>query len=137
MNDVRHLFRLKRALFSKLKEIDLLDAYILRNLMAQNSEIRNYKKDKYKRAKGYNRLNKFQRAAFRDFYMVRDEFAKKLDKPPDYVFNNASLLALCKNQAPGSDAIETGMNRRLSKSTRDDLYNRIDSLLAKHWQRNW
>ena len=100
-------------------------------------EIKNYKKDKYKRAKGYNQLNKFQRTAFRDFYMLRDEFARKLNKPPDFVFNNANLLALCKSQALDSDAIEMGINRRLDKSTRSDLYRRFDNLLAKHWQRKW
>ncbi len=132
MGDVRHLFRLKEALFAKLDNRGLLDAYLLQNLMLQDGQnSRKNRQEKYEKAKGYNRLDKSRQEMFKELFLVRDEFAKRLNKPPDYVFSNARLLDLCKNRVQDPDVVRQGINRRIARPVQEELFGRFAEIVQR------
>lgn len=132
MGDVRHLFRLKDALFAKLGRAGLLDAYLLQNLMLQDGQNgRKNRQEKYEKAKGYSRLDKSRQEMFKEIFLVRDEFAKKLNKPPDYVFSNARLLDLCKGRIRDPDFVRQGINPRIARPVQEELFGRFTEIVQR------
>jgi ribonuclease D len=132
MGDVTHLFRLKEALLDKLKHNGLLDAYILQNLMLQDdSNGRKKKPAKYEKAKGYNRLDKNRQELFKEIFLARDEIAKMLNRPPDYVFSNAKLLELCKNDIKDESFVSQGINPRIEPPVRDEILGRFTRIVQR------
>lgn len=130
MGDVRYLFRLKDALFDKLKNSGLLDAYILQNLMLQDGNNNNkVKPAKYEKAKGYHRLDKNQQKMFKEIFILRDAFAKKLNRPPDYVFSNAKLLELCRNNIQDPAFVEQGINPKIKRSIQDEILGQFTGIV--------
>ncbi len=122
MGDVIHLFSLKDKLLERLRINGLLDTYILHNLMVQDGHNSRNRKEKFEKAKGYNRLDKAGRERFRKIFAIRDAFAKKLNKPPDYVFSNARLLDLCRKDIHDPDYIEQGINPRIQHPIREEIF---------------
>lgn len=132
MGDVRHLFRLKDALLNKLGNRGLLDAFFLQNLMLQDGQNgRKNRQEKYEKAKGYYRLDKGRQELFKELFFVRDEFAKKLNKPPDYVFSNARLLDLCKNRIHDPDFVRQGINPRIARPVREEIFSRFAEIVQQ------
>jgi ribonuclease D len=130
MGDVRYLFRLKDVLFDKLKNNGLLDTYILQNLMLQDgTNNKKVKLAKYEKAKGYHRLDKNQQEMFKEIFILRDAFAKKLDKPPDYVFSNVKLLELCKNNIKDPAFVEQGINPKIKRSIQDEILGKFTEVV--------
>ena len=129
LNDVRFLFALKDRLFAKLSSHGLLDTYILHNLMLQDGGGHRNKKEKYEKAKGYNRLRKPQQNLFRALFTTRDAFARRTNKPPNYVFSNVKLLELCKKDNQNTTFIEQGINPRIKPAIRDEIAARFSSLI--------
>ncbi len=118
MGDVIHLYKLKDELFQRLISRDLMEKFIHKNIMIQNGIIKNNKPDRYKRAKGYRHLSNTGQRLFRDFFTIRDRFAQKVNRPPDYVFRNADLLSLCKDEVKNISRIESGINPRINEKIR-------------------
>ncbi len=132
LDDVRYLFRLKEALFDKLKNNGLLDAYILQNQMLHDGKGSNkVKLAKYAKAKGYNRLDKDRQEMFKELFLLRDAFAKKLNKPPDYVFSNVKLLELCRDDIQDPAYIEQGINPRIKRPIQDELLGRFAEIVQR------
>lgn len=129
MGDVKYLFRLKEKLFDKLNNNGLLDTYILHNIMIQDGMNHKNKKAKYEKAKGYNRLDKKQQKIFKEIFTLRDAFAKKLNKPPNYVFSNANLLELCRKNIHYRDFVEQGINPKIEHSIRDEILGQFTDIL--------
>jgi ribonuclease D len=129
MGDVRYLFRLRDALFDKLKNIGLLDAYHLQNRMLQEEKNNKTKLEKYEKAKGYRRLDKKRQEMFKEIFTLRDSFAKKINKPPDYVFSNVKLLELCKNDIQDPAFVEQGINPRIKRSVQDEILGRFTEVV--------
>ena len=132
MGDVTHLFRLKEALFDKLKNKGLLDAYLLQNLMLQDGQNgKKNRQEKYEKAKGYNRLDKSRQEMFKEIFLVRDEFAKKLNKPPDYVFSNTRLLDLCKNRIQDPAFVRQSINPRIARPVQEEILGRFTEIVQR------
>lgn len=132
MGDVRHLFRLKDALFDKLKARGLLDDYILQNLMLQDGAGgKKSKPAKYEKAKGYRQLDKHRQELFKTLFLVRDEFAKKLNRPPDYVFSNAKLLDLCKAGIQDPAFVRQGINPAIARPVHDEIFGRFTEIVRR------
>ncbi len=130
MDDVRYLFRLKDALFDKLRNNRLLDTYILQNLMLQAGSNRSkVKLAKYEKAKGYNRLDTNQQEMFKELFLVRDAFAKKLNRPPDYIFSNGKLLELCRDNIEDLSFVQQGINPKIKHSMQDELLGRFTEIM--------
>ncbi|MEA2101262.1 MAG: HRDC domain-containing protein [Thermodesulfobacteriota bacterium] len=129
MGDVRYLFRLKDALFDKLKNNGLLDTYILHNLMIQDGTSHKNKKAKHEKAKGYYRLDKRQQEIFKEIFTLRDAFAKRINKPPNYVFSNIKLLDLCKKNIQDPNFVKQGINHKIEHSIRDEIFDRFTAIV--------
>lgn len=130
MGDVRYLFKLKDVLFDKLKKDGLLDTYILQNLMLQDGTGNNkVKPAKYEKAKGYYRLDKNRQELFKEIFLLRDAFAKKLNKPPDYVFSNVKLLELCRDDILDPAFVEQAINPRIKPSIQDEIFGRFTEIV--------
>jgi ribonuclease D len=129
MNDVRYLFRLKDALFARLEAMGLMDAYTLQNLSLHDGKNGKVKLEKYEKAKGYKRLDKNRQELFKEIFILRDAFAKRLNKPPDYVFSNARLLELCKNDIQDPAFVEQGINPRINRSIQDEILGRFTEIV--------
>jgi ribonuclease D len=129
MGDVRYLFSLKDALFDKLKYNGLLDTYILHNLMIQDGTGNKNKKAKYEKAKGYNRLDKRQQEIFKKIFILRDAFAERINKPPNYVFSNVKLLDLCRGNIQDPNFIEQGINHKIERLIHDEILDRFTAIV--------
>ena len=84
-----------------------------------------------KKAKGYSRLNRLEKSRFKRLFAVRDRFARQLNKPPHFVFDNAALLALSRTDVPAAEQIEKGMHRTLSASVKAGLLRDLQSVWAE------
>jgi len=100
LNDVIHLFKLKTAIFNKLNKRNLMDEYILKNILIQTKDYKRSIDDKYEKIKGYNRLNKVEKIKARRIYDIRDKYAKNLNMPPNNVLANKMLFNIVKGTAP-------------------------------------
>lgn len=129
MGDVRYLFRLKDVLFDKLKDNGLLDTYILQNLMLQDGKNNKNKLAKYEKAKGYRQLDKNQQQMFKELFILRDAFAKKINKPPDYVFSNARLLELCRDNIKDPAFVEQWINPHIERSIQDEIFGQFTQIV--------
>jgi len=129
VGDVKHLFALKDVLIDKLRTNGLLDTYILHNLMIQDGTGNKNKKAKCEKAKGYDRLNTDQKEMFRELFGLRDAFAKRLNKPPDYVFRNADLLELCRKEIHEREFIEHSINQKIERSMHDEILGRFSEII--------
>lgn len=129
MGDVRHLFRLKDALFDKLEKNGLLESYHLQNLALQDGKSNKVVLEKYEKAKGYKRLDKDRQELFKEIFILRDAFAKRLNKPPDFVFSNARLLELCRDGIQDPAFIEQGINPRIKPSIQQEILGRFTEIM--------
>ena len=127
MSDVRHLFRLKDSLFAKLAERELFAEYTALNA-AQMSRKREAK-PKHAKVKGYDRLRKPQQEVFSQLYAARDQHARRLNRPPHFVFANNELMQLCRVTEPSLELIAQGMSPRLDARTRSQLEAELRAIL--------
>ena len=135
LNDVRMLFELKDRLLGKLIEKNLLDQYILQNLYVQNGEIKSMQKDKYKKAKGFNRLNAEQKKLFSNVFNARDKVAKAANMPPNSVFPNKKLMEICHTENSGISSMALAVGKKVPINLKNELLNNITKILQDHKQR--
>jgi len=132
MGDVRYLFRLKDALFDKLRINGLMDAYIIQNRQLQEGKnSKKVKPAKYEKAKGYHGLDKTRQEMFKELFLVRDAFAKELNKPPDYVFSNVKLLELCRNAIQDPAFVEQGINPKINRAIHAQILGRFTEIVQR------
>ncbi|NQT59847.1 MAG: ribonuclease D [Bacteroidetes bacterium] len=129
MNDVRMLFELKDRLLGKLVAGNLLDQYILQNLYVQNGQIKSMQKDKYKKAKGYNRLNAEQKNLFSNLFNAREKIAKAANMPPNSVFPNRALMEFCMSGNPEIHSINSAAGKRVPISLKNELLHNFTNIL--------
>jgi len=129
MDDVRYLFRLKEKLFDKLSDNGLMDTYLLHNLMIQDGTNNKNKKAKYEKAKGYNRLDKGMKPIFKEIFNLRDTFAKRINKPPNFVFSNDNLFKMCRDNIHERDFVEQGINPKIEEDIRFEILNRFTQIM--------
>jgi len=132
LNDVRMLFELKDRLLGKLIEKNLLDQYILQNLYVQNGEIKSMQKDKYKKAKGFNRLNAEQKKLFSNVFTARDKVAKAANMPPNSVFPNKKLMEICHTENSGISSMASDVGKRVPISLKNELLQNFTKILQDH-----
>jgi len=135
MNDVRMLFALKERLFEKLIEQNLLDQYILQNLYVQNGQIKSMQKDKYKKAKGFNRLTTEQKKLFSALFNAREKVAKAANMPPNSVFPNKMLMEFCQSRDSGTYSISSAVGKRIPTNLKNELLHSFTNILQDHNQR--
>ena len=132
MGDVRYLFRLKDALFDKLRINGLMETYIIQNRQLQEGKnSKKVKPAKYEKAKGYHGLDKTRQEMFKELFLVRDAFAKELNKPPDYVFSNVKLLELCRNAIQDPAFVEQGINPKINRAIHAQILGRFTEIVQR------
>ncbi|MBL7005988.1 MAG: HRDC domain-containing protein [Spirochaetia bacterium] len=136
MNDVRMLFELKDRLLGKLIDKSLLDQYILQNLYVQNGEIKNMQKDKYKKAKGFNRLRTEQKKLFKALFIAREKVAKEANIPPNSVLPNKILMEFCQSRNSGASSIGSSVGKRVPVNLKNELLHDFTNILQEHFQRS-
>lgn len=129
MNDVIYLFELKQILLQKLMTKNLLDEYILRNLQIQTNNRKKSKLKKYEKAKGYTKLDLKQKELFKQIFIIREEYAKRINRPPNFVFSNVNLLVLAKSEVIDVKFIENGINKRIDLSVKKEILDKFSSML--------
>jgi ribonuclease D len=121
LDDVRHLFKLKDALYRKLLDSDLMDEFLLSNLIQPSSVKKIDKTAAHKRAKGYNRLTREQRETFRKIFIIRDKYARLANKPPHLIFPNQKLMALAAGDFPAAERFVDHIFKGLKPSLKSEL----------------
>ena len=135
MNDVRMLFKLKERLLGKLIDRNLLDQYILQNLYIQNGQIKSMQKDKYKKAKGFNRLNAEQKRLFSNLFNAREKIAKAANMPPNSVLPNKVLMEFCQSRDSEIRLISAAAGKRVPLSLKKELLQNFTNILQEHNQK--
>jgi ribonuclease D len=121
MNDVRMLFQLKDRLLQRLSRENLLDLYILKNLYVQKGPMKSLSAERWKKAKGFSRLPTERKVLFRELFEVREETARKANRPPNSVYSNRDLMDLVCASDPASVPVADRVSRSLPEQMRKEL----------------
>ncbi len=76
-----------------------------RRIAAREWPERSFDPDDFRRIKGAGRLNPRQQAVLRELFVLRDQRARELDRPPFKVLGNQTLLLLSEAQPRGESAL--------------------------------
>lgn len=113
LNDVIHLFNLKTAIYSKLIKKNLMDEFILRNILIQTKDYQRSIESKYEKIFGYKKLNKTEKIKVRKIHDIRDKYAKKINLPPNHIIANRKLFDLVRGSISIDELIfPKRMNRK-------------------------
>jgi len=94
IEDVTHLFELKDRLLSDIIKNGLIEKFILKNLQVQNKPHVYNTRPKLLREGAFKHLKKNEQIIFEKILAIREEFAKKLNFPPNLVLPNEQLFTL-------------------------------------------
>ena len=101
--DTKYLIELYKQLISELEAKGRL-AWAQEEF--DNNEIRDfpYKVPEFNDAKGIYILNSEQKGIFKELFILREQLAKKLNKPVHYIMSNKTLLLLAQNPPKNDSA---------------------------------
>jgi len=122
LEDVLYLFELKDALLADIWHGNLMEEYILHNANVQNKSFKRAHNGGMRRIKGVSSLCKEERERFKQFFELRDSIARKIDRPPNYVLDNASLIKLSKGNITVD---EIQFPRRMNSNKKEYIQNRL------------
>lgn len=123
LEDVTHLFELKKTLLARILERGLLEKFILRNLQVQNKPHRYSTKPKLLQSGRFFKLSKKKQVLFERLFKVREETAKRLNKPPNAVITNDRLFRLAADNRPVTDS---DLGNRISSGERARIISEIN-----------
>ena len=126
INDVRYLIQLKDIVLKKLYMNNLFDSFILQNLRIQNRDYLHNPRDGYKKVKGFFGLKDEERTLFQKLFMLRDQYAKKLNMPSHNVIGNNTLLNIAKN---AETINEIRFPKRFSPNLRGEIKQALRNIL--------
>lgn len=126
LNDVAHLFRLKTALLEKLHKNNLMDEYILKNILIQTKDYKRRVEDRYEKIKGYRKFNSGEKTRARKIFDIRDKYAKSLNVPPNNVIANGLLVSIAK----GTSSIQNiPFPQRMSREDRGNIIKDLEEVI--------
>ncbi|MCF7791915.1 MAG: hypothetical protein K9L78_03940 [Victivallales bacterium] len=133
MCDVIYLFDLKNILMDKIIKKKLLDNYMLLNISLQNREFhKSGPEDIYRKRKGYSRLSKNGKKIFRDIYDLREKYAEKVNRAPNFLLSNDKIIILSKRKIDPDSYFEKFVTHRLPVKTRMEFINELTDLYSKN-----
>ena len=122
MSDVIYLFKLKDILMNKIISAGLLEQYMLFNLMAQNKDyFQPNPNEIYKKRPGYNKLSSKAKGIYRKLYDIREIYAEKINRPPNFIINNTKLLPLAQKTVIPYAYLSENVNKRISEAIRNKI----------------
>ena len=89
--DTIYLIRLRDVLVKELQEKGRL-SWLEEDLLLLEKKEWIYEEGKFNTVKGYSHLEPKEKAIFKRLYNLRDELAKKVDRPIHFVINNKMLI---------------------------------------------
>jgi ribonuclease D len=111
MNDVLYLHPLKDAMYRRLVDEGLMDTFFLKNMQIQVRDYTRDPADRYRKVKGYSRLNDEQKAVFKKIYDIREKYARRSNMPSHNIISRTELVELAQGDTT-TDALR--FPRRLS-----------------------
>ncbi len=92
LNDVIHLLTLKDVILAKLYAKKLFEPFILKNLQIQNKDYTRSPEDKYRKIRGYSRLQDEHKKHFRKVFDIREKYARRQNLPPHNIIQKTDLI---------------------------------------------
>lgn len=126
INDVLHLHGLKDVVLKKLFDSGKLDEYIRLNMIIQNRNYVRLPGQRHKKLKGYRYLDTTEQILLKKLFELRDDFAQKLNWPPNRVIPNPDLMELSKGCIRPERIY---FDRKIRKSVEDDIIKGVRKLL--------
>lgn len=127
--DTHYLIPLREIQLEELKKQDRLrEAYeAFERLTHVEPTFKEFDPDDFWRVKGAKDLQPYQQAVLRELFILRDQTARKLDRPPFKVINDAALVGLSKSQPQSVTALKEvkGLGGKLIKYNHVELLNAI------------
>ena len=96
LSDVRYLFDLKDVLLKKTKEKDLVESLVYR-LTRSDFDYEKKSMPGVKKKTRYLKLSPEEKKVFDNIFSIREDFAKKLDKPPNSVISNEQVFQIAEH----------------------------------------
>ena len=125
LSDVEHLFRLKdeliRLIQEKNKAEQLLYSFAGIDIDYDKKSIPGIKKNKAYISLNADRKNKFDR-----ILNARENIARRIDRPPNFVFSNDQVFKIVQNRLRPGEII---FGKGISNSLKDDLKIEIEKIL--------
>lgn len=128
IDDVRHLFALRDALFERLAEADLMEQYQQRNAKIQQGRPDTDRKPGMLRSSRFRRLSSAQKRLLERLYDEREQVARQVNLPPNTVFPNTALFALAQGQR---GATRVRRSRNMPQGPFEQLLRRMRELAEK------
>ena len=131
LSDVIYLFKLKDILVKKIYENNLVDQYMLMNLRLQNKEPEQPNpEDVYRKRKGYSKLSRKNKAFYRSVYDIREKYAEKLNRSPNFLMVNDAILELSSRKMNVKAFLEHKVSLKMSAAVRKKMINEIDGIFT-------
>jgi ribonuclease D len=128
--DTHYLLRLRRVQIDALKQQNRLrEAYEAFERQTQVEPTpKNFNPDDFWRVKGCKDLAPQEQAVLRELFILRDKIARKIDRPPFKVVNDAVLVRLAQTQPHSYKALKgvKGVGPNLLRYNGNDIVNAIE-----------
>lgn len=117
--DTHYLLPLRELQLDKLRQINRLQEALaaFRRQTDVTPSPKIFDPDDFWRIKGAKRLKPDQQAILRELYILRDNIARKIDRPPFKVANDSTLVRLARDQPHNYETLAQtkGVSRQLVK----------------------
>ena len=132
--DTHYLIALRRLQRKELKKQNRLReaAEAFERLTYVEPTPKVFNPDDFWRIKGSKDLMPQQQAVLRELFVLRDEIARKIDRPPFKVMNDSVLVDLAQKQPAGRSELNEvkGMGEMLLRYNANDILNAIEAVQA-------
>ncbi|MDC7235898.1 MAG: 3'-5' exonuclease [Spirochaetales bacterium] len=98
LEDVKYLFDLRMELLKEVTALNLLDEYEQKNQLVQTREISLNPVPGIFRKNRFKKMPADSRQLFRQLFDSREEYAERLDIPPNFLVTNENLFRLCQRE---------------------------------------
>ncbi len=134
-SDVLYLIKLAEKLEKELRKAGRLDWAMdeFETLCGRRWPDRDFDKLGYLRIKGARSLDPVALAILRELFLLRDERAREIDRPPFKVLGNRTLLDICREQTADLDSLSEvkGISDLILKRLGKDLVAAVKKGLRK------
>lgn len=127
LQDVIYLFELKQKLLSHIIGRGLLDSFILKNLQVQNKPHRYNTTPKLLLSGRFLGLSKSEQRVFEQLFRIREETARRLNRPPNAILQNELLFKLAAEKSPITGTI---LGKRVPAAARAGIVEDINGVLT-------
>lgn len=98
LEDVKYLFDLKLELLKEVASLNLLDEYEEKNRIVQNREILLNPVPGVMKKNRFKKMTRECRTLFNKLYECREEYAERVNMPPNSVVSNENLFRLSQSE---------------------------------------